>query len=94
MKYAVSPEGVAELKKMSAAVIAGAEEIKSLVSGVQAVADEHSTTLGPHISSLNDVLDQVRSAEEAAVEPVEGVSHALNEVADKYEDVIGNDPFS
>lgn len=94
MKYAVSPEGVAELKKMSAAVIAGAEEIKSLVQAVQVVADEHNNTLGPHISSLEDALDQIRVAEEAAVEPVEGVSHALNDVAGKYEDVIGNNPFS
>lgn len=94
MKYAVSPEGVAELKKMSAAVIAGAEEIKSLVQAVRAVADEHSRTLGPHIETLENALDEIRTAEEAAVEPVEGVSHALNDVASKYEDVIGNNLFA
>ena len=34
------------------------------------------------------------SAEEAAVEPVNGLSDMLNEVAEGYQEVIDSDPFS
>ena len=94
MKYAVSPEGVAELKKMSAAIVSSAENIKTLADALEADASEHSTTLGPHQASIANVVEEIRSAEEAATEPVDGLSDMLNDVAEGYQEVIDNDRFS
>ena len=94
MKYAVSPEGVAELKKMSAAIVSSAESIKTLTGALEAAAGDHANLLGPHYASLEQVIEEIRSAEEAAVEPVNGLSDMLNEVAEGYQEVIDSDPFS
>ena len=37
---------------------------------------------------------EIRSAEEAATEPVDGLSDMLNDVAEGYQEVIDNDRFS
>ena len=65
-----------------------------LADALEAVASEHSTTLGPHQASIANVVEEIRSAEEAATEPVDGLSDMLNDVAEGYQEVIDNDRFS
>lgn len=94
MKYAVSPEGIGELKKMSAAIVSSAEAIKTLADALETVSEEHADTLGPHQSSIAGIVEEIRSAEEAATEPVNGLSDMLNDVAESYQEVIDHDRFS
>lgn len=91
MKYAVSQEGIAELKKMSAAIVSSAENINGLTDALEAASEDHASTLGPHQSSIAEVVEEIRSAEEAATEPVTGLSESLNDVAEGYQEVIDND---
>lgn len=91
MKYAVNQQGVLALKTMSAAIIDSIESIQGLTKALRSSAEEHSNTLGPHISSINNVIEEIDRQTKEATEPATGVSESLNEVAEGYQEVIDND---
>ena len=94
MKYKVNEQGVEALRTMAGKLEQAIEEINSLSQQIRSEADSNQETLGPHISSLQDVLDTVKESVNKAAEPAEGISSKLNSIAGKYEDIIANDPFS
>ncbi len=93
MKYAVNEEGVQAMKKMSDEIRNAIETMNTLVSSVKQTADGNQNTLGPHKASLDDALADIKESLKKASEPAEGVAEKLDEVAEAYTEVIGNDVF-
>lgn len=91
MKYAVNEEGVEAMNTMADAITEAIEEIQSLTSNVQSVADSNIDTLGPHKGSLDAALEEINESLRQASEPANSISETLKEVADAYEEIIGND---
>lgn len=94
MRYAVNEEGVQALKNLSNEVLESTESIKSAAQALKGAADDNASALGPHQASISNVLEEIQTAEQAAAEPVQEVSDKLNEVAEKYQGIIDDDPFS
>ena len=94
MKYAVSEEGVNAMQSAANAISEAVEEMMSLVQGVQGASDEYADTIGPHKASLDSALEELSSNIQSASEPANNVVDTLNDVADAYSEIIGNDPFS
>ena len=94
MKYAVSEEGINAMQSAASAISEAVEEMMSLVQGVQTASDEYADTIGPHKASLDSALEDISSNIQSATEPANNVSEKLNDVADAYSEIVGNDPFS
>lgn len=92
--YAVNEEGVNAMKTMASAIAEALEELESLTSSLQSSSDEYSDTLGPHKASLDSCLEEIGESIKQASEPASGVADKLNEVAEAYQEIIGNDRFS
>ncbi|MCR4588334.1 MAG: WXG100 family type VII secretion target [Lachnospiraceae bacterium] len=92
-KYACSPEGVLALNNAASRIIASSEELSAETSTMRSVADEYGDTLGPHKTELNSALDGIAGALARCIEPANNVSEMLREVADGYEEVIGQNPY-
>ena len=54
-------------------------------------ADEYEDTLGPHKASLDEALAEITESIKQAADPANSVAEKLTEVAEAYEEVIGND---
>ena len=93
-KYAVNEEGVKALKSKATAITDCAGNIKSAADALRGAADSNSSALGPHQESISSILEEIQAAEHASAEPVEAVSQKLNKVAEKYQAIIDDDPFS
>ena len=91
MKYAVNEEGVMALKTMSAAIFSSAEQIRGLTGALKTCADEHQDTLGPHKSSIDEVIEEINSVTNQATDPINNIAETLNDIADSYQGIIGND---
>lgn len=91
MKYAVNEEGVEAMNTMADAITEAIEEIQSLTSNVQSVADSNSETLGPHKGSLDSALEEINDNLRQASEPANSIAETLKDVASSYEEIIGND---
>ena len=91
MKYAVNDEGVQAMNAMASAVTEAIEEVQTLTTTMQSSADEYENTLGPHKASLDDALGDISESIKQAGEPANSVAEKLVEVAEAYQDIIGND---
>lgn len=89
--YACSPEGVTALLTMSSGILSAAEAIMDTSKYLRTVVDENHDNLGPHESSISDVIDEIESLVKSSAEPVQDISDALKDVADDYQDIIGDD---
>lgn len=94
MVYACNEEGVRLLRQMSSSIENSIEEIKILTDSVRTVATDNYRTLGPHIDSLNEALDDIKSSVEQSTCPILEISYRLGNIANKYQEVIYDDPFS
>ncbi len=92
-KYACSQEGVDQLKKAAGNIKQGADEIKTQTVTMRSVANGYGDTLGPHKADLESALDEIAGAVAQCIEPAENVCKKLNEVAQKYEGIIGKSRF-
>lgn len=90
-KYAVNEEGVEAINTMADAITEAIEEVRSLTSNIQSVADSNADTLGPHKGSLDAALEEIKESLRQSSEPVSRISEMLKEVAEAYEEIIGND---
>ena len=88
MKYAVSPEGVEELKKMSAASREAIQVLVSSISTVLSAVDEYSDTLGPHHKEILETLRDIGNSLKENENSVDEIAQTLDSVADKYQGVI------
>ena len=89
MKYAVSDEGVQALHGMAQAITSAKEEISSHAQQLKAAGDGQD--LGPHADSIVAAAEAIEDAINGAADPIEEIAEILDDVADGYEEVIGND---
>ncbi|MBR4878499.1 MAG: hypothetical protein IKU13_01545 [Clostridia bacterium] len=87
-KYAASDEGILAIKTMSAAIVSAGEKITELTSALQTVVDDNPNTLGPHVKSLESVIQAIDKEIKDATEPINGISDALEDIADVYQDIV------
>lgn len=93
-KHACNSEGVKILNGMSTSLKNALEEIANANTAVRKVADENRNSLGPHVESFNNALSDIEAALKAASVPANEVANKLKSVADKYQDIIDDDPFA
>lgn len=89
MVYACNEEGVAALKGMATAISSAKDEIESHAQKLRAAGEGNN--LGPHAESIVSAAETIEQAINGAAEPIEEVAASLNDVAEGYEEVIGND---
>lgn len=89
--YAVSPEGVVALKRGASNILTALESIVYETGTVSRVIEEYHDLLGPHEASLSEAIDSISQALKLASDPAENVAEKLTDVAEGYEEVIGND---
>lgn len=94
MKYAVNSEGVQALKSLSMSIVESAAAVGNAADALASIADKHSSTLGPHYTTISNIIDEIKAAEGAATEPVSSISEMLADVAEAYNEIIEADPFS
>ena len=87
-KYAASDEGILAIKTMSAAIVSAGEKITELTGALQTVIDDNPNTLGPHVTSLEGVIQAIDKEIKDATEPINGISDALEDIADVYQDIV------
>ena len=91
MKYAVNEEGIEAMNTMASAIKESVEELEGYTTTVQSAADEYEDTLGPHKASLDEALSEITESVKQAADPANSVAEKLTEVAEAYEEIIGND---
>ena len=91
MKYAVNEEGIQAMNTMASAITEAIEEVQSLTSNVRSTADGFNDTLGPHKESLDSAIDDINESLKQASEPANNIADKLKEVAEAYQEIIGND---
>lgn len=91
MKYAVNEQGIQAMNKMASAVTESVEALQGLTSNVRSTADGYQDTLGPHKESLETALSEIEQDLRQASEPANSIAETLKEVAEAYEEIIGND---
>ncbi len=94
MEYAVNQEGVDAMHTMASKVDSAVDELMNATHAVRNASDEFNDTLGPHKQSLDGALEAIEASVRQASDPAESVSRILNEIAQDYEEIIGNDRFS
>lgn len=90
-KYAVNEEGVQALSTMASSSLEAVSQITSLTARMSSVAENNSSTLGPHKQSLDTAIEDIISSLQSANEPIETLAEKLREVAEAYNEIIGND---
>ncbi len=92
--YRVDDAGVEALLTASWHVSQACETVMQLTAALESAASDDPEALGPHAGSLADAIEAIRSAVGRAKEPAEEVSRALNSLAQKYREIIDDDPFA
>ncbi len=90
----VSNEGIEALTVASDHVSQACETVMQLTAALESAASDDPEALGPHAGSLANALEAIRSAVGRAKEPADEVSRALNSLAQRYREIIDDDPFA
>ena len=90
--YAVSQEGVIALKTMSAAIHAAADKITSVSKDLKIVVEDNNNLLGPHVKSLEEVIENIDNEMKKASEPIGSISSILEDLANDYQEEIDSKP--
>ncbi|MBE6988486.1 MAG: hypothetical protein E7432_06920 [Ruminococcaceae bacterium] len=93
-KYAASEEGILAIKTMAAAIVSAGEKITELTGALQTVIDDNPNTLGPHVNSLEGVIQAIDKEIKDATEPINGISDALEDIADVYQDIVDDNKIA
>ena len=91
--YKINQEGVEALHSTANALNEAAGGLDSASSGLLNSVQEYEDSIGPHAQSINDAVEGIQASLKQAVEPIEGVTSKLGELAAQYEEIIGNDRF-
>lgn len=94
MTFEVNNEGVEALRGLASRMDEIREEILGIAGTMQSEAEDNSDVLGPHADSLITVCEEVKKLTEDSSSPIETLCASCNNLANKYEEIIGNDPFS
>ena len=90
----LNEDGVQALQTMSSSISGAAEELSESSVNLLTSVDNYSSEIGPHVESIADAVESIQTALNQAIDPIEGVSSKLNELADKYQAIVDNDRFS
>ncbi len=91
MKYAVNEVGVSAMHSAANSIQTSLEAIMDLTSRIRSSANDYGGCIGPHEASLEEALGQIEESVKTALDPANSVAEKLNEVAEAYEEIIGND---
>lgn len=91
MKYAVNEAGVQALNAMADAVVESVQQILALSVSAKALSDSYSDTIGPHKASLDLAIEEITKNIRQAAGPVDDIAEKLADMAEAYEEIIGND---
>ena len=91
MKYCVNEYGVKALRELANAIRGAVPEIVQECDSLHDVAETNCKALGPHKSSLISALKDIYLCVKEAATPANEIADIIIEVADGYEEIIGND---
>lgn len=87
-KYAVTPEGVAALKKCSTSLTQSLETVKSAITDISTLATDNKEGLGPHADEVESIISSLQSFTKDAQTPVDTLSKKLDGLAGRYNAII------
>jgi methyl-accepting chemotaxis protein len=88
MKYAVNPEGVSSLKRLSQNLNDNSEKISKSTDSLQDTYEENSANLGPHSNTIAQIIEEIKQTASEASGPVTELSDRVSEIAEAYQDII------
>ena len=94
MKYAVNEEGVTALKTLQSRILGSVRNSFAAIKTLQGEYEGNQVALGPHVHSISKVLEEIYSETAVASESVISLSDGVGVLADKYQAIIDDDPFS
>ena len=86
--YAVSNEGVTELNSRAQQIENSCQNILQLCDGILHKADENREVMGPHISQLIEIIQEIKQAVTESTDDAATIASILRKVAKDYEDII------
>lgn len=93
MKYAVSPEGVEGLMRLSQNMMKNQERIGEVADRLDHVSGIESGGLGVHSGSIQEVADSIRQILAETGGSVETLSVNIFGLAEAYQDIIDNNIY-
>lgn len=87
-KYAVTPEGVAALKKCSSSLTQSLETVKAAITDISTLAADNKEGLGPHADEVESIISDLQVFTKDAQTPVDTLSKKLDGLAAKYDGII------
>lgn len=92
--YNVDNEGVSALNNAANQVSESCEALMKLLGSLTNAAGDNPEGLGPHTAELAAAIKKTRAAVENSKAPAETVSGSLRALAQSYQDIIDNNPFT
>lgn len=92
--YNVDNEGVEALNNAAKQVSESCETLMNLLDNLVSSAGDNPEGLGPHTAQLAAAIEETRAAVENSKAPAEEVSGSLRALAQSYQDIIDNNPFT
>lgn len=93
-KYYIDDYSVSILRQTAILVQEAHTNLGTETKVLLMVASERSGALGPHKKSLENALEEILTSIQSSAEAVVYVSEKLSDIADAYEEIMGNDRFS
>ncbi len=91
--YQVNQEGVDALKSLSRGLIESLDMVEAAMSRLQAVCNSQNGR-GPNADKIDSVIMDIHTIARNAEGPIQDLSERVSEVAEAYQDIIDNDPYS
>lgn len=93
MKYAVNPEGVAELMRLCRNMKENEERMREVADRLDYVAGYEGGGLGVHSVSIQDVAESIRRIMNMTGDSVETLCLNIFSLAEAYQDIIDNNAY-
>lgn len=94
MKYAVKEDSLNAMHSVANSISSSLESIIELVKRIRNSTSKHSGCIGSYETSLEEAPSQIDENVKTASESANNVADKLNEVAETYQENIGNNNFS
>ena len=92
-KYKVNDEGVSALRGLAARLPEVVESVNNATGSLQGECESNRGGLGPHVASIQRVIEEIEAESKASTAPVVELSEKVSALAEKYQAIIDNDPF-
>ena len=91
MTYSVSIEGVQALRTLATMLRTSLSDIAVENAKLLECLDDTSNGLGPHASTILNLIKYVNDVTQHAQGPIEDLADIVSDIADGYEEIIGTD---